>query len=376
MNKKLLTIAVGAALVAGPMMTAQAGEVIVYGMVQAEIAQEDVDVALGGGSGEEFLRSNTWDGGNVSGANGATAPGDVLTLEDNQRGRFGIKASEDLGGGMKASAKIEYDLGDTPTFGTGPTIREANVNLHGGFGTFSIGTLKQPYKYTGGVTYDPFVTTNLEARRNGGMTGGTYGHNGFLSNVIGYNSDKLIPMVKVWAVYSPDEQGPSTNGNEGNGGDSGDYSASVTVGDKAWEAFVATAKNVENTTGTVNDYTATKVGGKVKIGKMFTVLGQYEMTDEDISTTTTNEGKILFLGVHVKVGNTTLVGQVGQGELERNNDPDVQEHTYYTVGAIHNFSKTTRLFGGYTSTSLDNQAFANGVNGDRKAISIGLRKDF
>jgi len=382
MNKKLLTIAVGAALVASPMFAANAGEVTVYGMVQVEIAQEDVDTALGAGNGEEFLRSNQWDGGLVSGNTAGDPPGDVLTMEDNQRGRFGMKASEDLGGGLKGLAVIEYDLGSTEQSGSGPTIRHSSVGLGGGFGTVLVGALKSPYKYIGGISYDPFVATNLEARRNGGMSGGLFGHNGFISNAISYDSGKLIPMTNVWVLYSPDEQGTGTNGNEGGTvGDSGDYAASVKIGDKAWEVFLATVHNEDNSlsvpiTGFTNNYTAVKFGGKVSIGKMHTIVAQYETTEEEINATANNDGKIIFLGYHLKLGNTQLVGQVGQGELERTFDNDVQEHTYYTVGAIHKFSKTTRLFGGYTSTSVDNLNFANGVNGDRKAISIGLRKDF
>jgi predicted porin len=377
MNKKLLTIAVGAALVAGPMLTAQAGEVTVYGMVQVELAQEEVDFALNGVS-NEFLRTNVWQGGDFS-TNTAGDTGSILTLEDNQRGRFGIKASEDLGGGLKGLAVIEYDLGDT-TSGGGPTIRTSSVGLGGSFGTFLVGQLKSPYKYTGGITYDPFVTTNLEARRNGGMTGGLFGHNGFISNALSFET-KAIPMVNIWVLYSPDENGTDSVNNQGSAvGDKGDYAAAVKVGDKAWEAFVATSHNADNTGAGdtyANDYTAFKVGGKVSIGKMHTILAQYEKTDADISAPNiTQEGKILFVGYHLKLGNTKLIGQVGKGELEQSNSTVTQEHMYYTVGAVHNFSKTTRVFGGYTSTSVDNENGALNRNGDRTAISLGLRKDF
>jgi len=378
MNKKLLAIAVGAALVAGPTLTANAGEVTVYGQVQVELAQEDVDVALGAGVSEEFLRTNSWDGGAVSGNTAGDPPGDVLTMEDNQRGRFGIKASEDLGGGLKGLAVIEYDMGSNETGGSGPTIRHASVGLGGGFGTVLVGALKMPYKYTGGIKYDPFVATNLEARRSGGMTGGNFGHNGFISNAISFET-KAIPMTSIWVLYSPDEQGVDSGGNSGTGsqvGDAGDYSAALKVGDKAWEVFVATAHNEDNSGVFNQHFTAVKVGGKVKVGKMHTIVAQYETTEEDVSTGVSLDGKILFLGYHLTLGNTTLVGQVGQGELERTATTNVQEHLYYTVGAIHKFSKTTRLFGGYTTTTVDQQNFVTAADGDRKAISIGLRKDF
>ncbi len=375
MKKKLLTAAVGAALAAVPALYAQA-DVKVYGQIQVELASEDADLALAG-TNEEFLRTDNWDGGDIDTATDGST-GSMITIEDNARGRFGIKADEDLGGGLKGLAVVEYDLGDTPTSGTGPTIRHASVGLSGAFGTFLTGTLKSPYKYTGGVKYDPFVTTNLEACRNGGMTGGLFGHNGFISNAIGYQTPKGLP-VDVWVIYSPDENGADSAGNEGSPvGDSGDYSASVRFGQKTWEAFIATAHNSDNTGPTdsfANDYTANKIGGKFSIGP-HTIVAQYEDTDEDVSAGVSNEGNILFIGYHFKIGNTTLIAQAGDSELEQTGDPDTQEATYITLGAVHNFSKTTRVFGGYSTTDVDNEGFAAGVNGERKVFSIGLRKDF
>ncbi|HEX22247.1 MAG TPA: porin, partial [Chromatiales bacterium] len=35
---------------------------------------------------------------------------DGLRVEDNTRGRFGIKAAEDLGGGMSSFARFEWEL--------------------------------------------------------------------------------------------------------------------------------------------------------------------------------------------------------------------------------------------------------------------------
>lgn len=378
MKKKLLTAAVGAALASVPALYAQA-EVKLYGHIQVELASEKVDPALGAGTGEEFVRTNAWNGGNIDRDSGGDRAERRTTIEDNQRGRFGIQADEDLGGGLKAIALLEYDVGDTPTSGTTPFIREANVGLQGAFGTILLGSVKSPYKYTGGVAYDPFVTTNLEARRNGGMTGGLFGHNGFLSNMIVYRTPKDLP-VDVWVAYSPDKNGADSDGNEGGTvGDQGDYAASVKFGQKTWEVFLATAHNKDHIASGIdafaNDYTANKVGGKVSFGN-HTIVAQYEDTEEDINATTTREGKLLFVGYHFKMGNTTLIAQIGSGELDQTGAAATQEHTYLTVGAVHNFSKTARLFGGYSTTSVDNQNFVSGTNGDRKVLAVGLRKDF
>lgn len=379
MKKKLLTVAVGAALAAVPALYAQA-DVKVYGMVQFELAQEKADSQLSlNASDNDIVKSNGWNRGTPADPNDNS----VLTLEDNQRGRFGFKADEDLGGGLKGFAQIEYDIGGSTeaSFGQGSSIREANVGLSGAFGSVMIGTMKSPYKYTGGINYDPFVTTNLEARRNGGMTGGVFGQNGFADNVIGYKTPAGLP-VEVWVIYSPDKQGDSTGSpvgagvsNAGPNGswDDGDYAASVKFGQKTWEVFFKTAKNKDNSTNL--DYTANSVGGKYSIGP-HTIVGQYEDTSLDVAGGS-DDGKLLFLGYHFKLGNTTLVAQVGDGKMDYQNAALTDmEWTYYTLGAVHHFSKTTRLFGGYTTTDVDNENGTSGANGKRKALSIGLRKDF
>ena len=101
------------------------------------------------------------------------------TTEDNARGRFGIKASEDLGGGLTAIAKYEWKADTTDNKSGGNiasvdiaesiigsdlngdgdstdivtvnvtsdaslTSRESYVGLKGGFGTIMLGNLKSP----------------------------------------------------------------------------------------------------------------------------------------------------------------------------------------------------------------------------------------
>jgi predicted porin len=389
MNKKILTAAVGAALAAGPMLTAQAGDVKVYGHMQFELADESVDKQIAGaGSDNHIVRTGRWDRGKNSDPATGPVSDSALTFEDNQRGRFGIAASEDLGGGLKGFAKIEYDISvaggasgcrsgtghQNSSFGDCPGIREANVGLQGGWGKITLGTQKTPYKYYGGVKYDPFVTTNLEARRNGGMTGGTFGHNAFASDSIGYQTAKGSP-VNVWVVYSLDEKGGAGTGANG-GWDDGDYSIGAKFGDKTWEAFVVTTENAHNTAGAKLDYSATKFGGKFKMGP-HTFLAQLEDTENNTSATTKDEGSLLFLGYHLKFGgNNTLVVQLGDGELERTGLPIKQEWTYTTVGVVHKFSKMTRIFAGFTNTDLDQEVFVATADGSRDALSIGVRKDF
>jgi major outer membrane protein P.IB len=119
MNKKLLAIAIGAAVSAAPMFAS--ADVTLYGHAQVEVASVD---------------------------NSST--GNLTNVADNARGRLGVKASEKLGNGMTAIAGFEWKI-DTTQGGQATGQRESFVGLKGDFGTISAGHLKSAYKYTGGI---------------------------------------------------------------------------------------------------------------------------------------------------------------------------------------------------------------------------------
>ncbi|HED16186.1 MAG TPA: porin [Gammaproteobacteria bacterium] len=369
MNKKLIALAVGAAMGLAP-MAASAAKVTVYGQLQFELADESVDNSIDGVKGNNVtITKSNWQ--------------DNRTIEDNQRGRFGIKASEKLGNGMTAIGQVEYDISASsneseanPKLGSSkadssPRIRLANVGLKGNFGTALIGTMKTPYKYWGGVKYDPFVTTNLEARRQGGMSGGDFGQNNFFSNALGYKSPKMNGF-QFWGVYSPDE---NLSGRQ----DDGDYAAGVKYSNGPMEAFVVFSGNSYNgTTSTVADESRWKIGGKYKMGN-HTFLGQYEDLS-DINQVNGADGQVYFLGYHFKSGNNTFIGQYGNAQSDlvgvKTALTDDEETDYFAIGMIHWLSKKTRLFGGYSQSSVDNLNGLKATSGDRDAFTVGIRMVF
>lgn len=375
MNKKLLSLAIGAALGAAPLF-AQA-DVVVYGQLGAEIANEDTD------TGPYSLDGRGIQGLNRSDDNAVTVNG--VTMEDNKRGRLGIKASEKLANGMTAIAKFEWQV-DTTDGNITDGQRDSYVGLKGNFGEVQFGSLKGAYKYTGGVTYDPFVTTNMEARRYGGMLTGVFGTNAFLRNSIGYMTPSFGGL-KGWVTYSPDE-GSSNNGR---GTDKGDWTASLKYDGGNWEAFVAgTQDNADGETAinggtgvsvTPNplaagsgDFTAWKVGGKYKLGN-HTFLAQYEDAEDD--ATGVDKIKIFFVGYHLQMGNNTFVAQYGDSTVEYDASASSdQEGQYYALGLIHKMSKKTRVYGGYRKTEVDNAGGVAGSNPSGDVWSLGMRVDF
>ncbi len=122
MNKTLIAAAVSAALMAP--VAAQA-DVTVYGRVHNGIAISSA--------------------GSTTDLNGAG-------------GRFGFKASSDLGNGLTASAQYEFSTStDKPGTGVGST-RVATVGVSGGFGSLNLGNQWGAY-YNNAAYLDPTYTS-------------------------------------------------------------------------------------------------------------------------------------------------------------------------------------------------------------------------
>lgn len=372
MNKKLIAMAVAAGMAAPLAATAAP---TVYGQLQVEVASID-----NGGYGDGFAASYL----------GVPTEGDAIVVDDNKRGRLGIKGSEDLGGGMKALYKFEWQV-ETTQAQVNDGTRESYVGLKGNFGTFTAGSVKSPYKYTGGVKYDPLVATVLEARSNGGMSGrdadlnegrGAFGHHGFLQDTLSY-SNKL-GSIDFWLTYSPDEVG-------GRKGRDGDLTASAKYKEKNWEAFVAYASNDTISTGyqtttSPDSYDAIKVGGQWRSGP-HKISAQYEQTS--MGTVFVNgagapdlEGDYLFLGYQFKMGKNILIAQYGMADYTLGGDAG--DTTYMALAVKHKFSKKTSGWIGYRDSSYDLPSgiiavLPSGATTstlDLTAISAGLRVDF
>lgn len=342
MNKKLIVLAVAAGLAAP--IAAHAGPTV-YGNLQGELANIKND-----GYGTAGTGSQADSGAASTSYVGVATNQSALKVEDNKRGRLGIKGDEDLGGGLKAVYGFEWQV-ETTTGDVNDGQRETFVGLKGGFGEVQVGRLKTPYKYFGGVKYDPFVTTTLEARRNGGMTGGTFGQNAFSSNSLAYKNK--FGAVELWVVAGMDEgtgASPST-------GNDGDLFYGVKYNANNFEVFLAGASDDSK------NYDATKLGGQFKAGG-HTISAQYETIDN--YTATNNNADVYFLGYEFKMNKTSFVAQLGSTDVDGGSANDAD---YLAAGVVHKFSKKTRVFAGYRKTDGNGAA-------DLTSTSVGLRVDF
>ena len=370
MKMKHSLIAMAVAGLAGTVAVAPAmAETTAYGLAQVELTSYSNQTEDG---------PCDVDGTPASGSDGSADVGkacDGLLVQDKANGRAGIKASEDLGNGWTGLAKIEWQVnyakGTVNANQDAFHTREAMVGLKGAGVTIEAGMLKSAYKYTGGVKYDPFVATALEARRdNGGMSHTAYGQGGFLPETIAVKG-KAGP-VKYWLTYGPGE------------GD-GDLTASVMFEHEAFEVFVAMADKGERADAPLgangqplppvgggikdaeDDYSATKVGGAYKAGPLKVKL-QYEMIEIKNNTppaTPSVEPTYTFVGAEYKMGKNIFVLQLGQYD----SDNGGKDTDYLALGVIHKFTKDTRLFAGYRTSDAENDS-------EEDAITVGLRKDF
>jgi len=367
MNKKLLTIAIGAALAAAPMFAAQA-DVKLYGRVQAEINQEDID----------------------------NQNNEVSVDDKGGMSRFGIKATEKMGNGLTGLAVLEWGL--DPSTGSGLNDRQQFVGLTGGWGTFALGSFASPYKTTGGTSYDPFTNTHLEARRAGGMTGASgFGTNGFVRSTMLYASPDwsgfsfavgYIPNLSDQdLVQNPDLAAAYRD--TGNA-----VSVALKYANGPFEVFYA-GNFINYDASGLDDESYNKIGGQFVFGNN-TINGQYEWIKNSFSAATgasfgdpaipysaivnvdlttglpvgQPDGDIWYLGYQFKMGNTIFAANVGQTNSDGATGLVDNDIDYYSLGAIYKFSKLTRVFGGYANSS------GSDLFPDRDVWTIGLRKDF
>ena len=339
MNKNLIALAVGATIAAAPIVATQA-DVKLWGRLEVELVNLD---------GGKFDKLNEMgDEGGMS--------------------RFGIDASKDLGNGLKAVGRYAFKM--NPSDGADISARDQWVGLKGGFGGIILGRQPTAYKMNGGVKWDPYVATFMEARRSGGMSGDSLGHNGFVNDMITYASPKFAG-IKFQASYIADENATS-------GGTKGSANGSYTIGGTGtWGPVnvIAAYTNFRNrSVGDIeggDDITQGKIGVRYK-GNGLTAALQFEDVDnigsirvngQKVTPAGQTGGKMTFANLGYKFGNTLIAGNYGTTD----SDTGASDVDYYAIGARYYFAKKVSAYLGWAETKTDTKY---------KLIGAGMRYDF
>ncbi|AKJ95661.1 hypothetical protein TVD_09960 [Thioalkalivibrio versutus] len=302
-------------------------------------------------------------------------------MTDQGRTRIGVRSSTDLGNGMNAFARFEWSA--SPHLGgSGLGRRQSHIGMDGDFGQIAIGSFHSVHKQHGGTGWDPLVTTELQARRTGGMAGGNFGTNSFVDKGIQYKSPQLGPVTLTAQTGFSDNNAP---GRQGDGTDlqMGDFALGAHVDLGAFELIAAYTKLDEPFSTAPNDDDVNwKVGGRWSDGP-FSVAYQYE----DIGILSSGGGAAridhaMGVGNHMTVTDAHkhhyLVGTYSMG---RNNfvlsfghldaDSSDQDVTTVTGAVVHRLNSAFRVYAGLQHMDLDSN-----IGDDQIKVSAGARFDF
>lgn len=348
MNKKLLVAAIGAAIAAGPMM-AQA-EVKLYGHAHMSLDNLDRD---------------------------DDAPGEWFMADNSSR--FGIRASEDLGGGLKGEAQYEFLIGratagdgqNTQGFdratGNVVTNRDNYLGLAGSFGAIRYGQIDSAMKDVGGIA-DLFYREQLGESRaiiaEGGQDRRIQSGVHYLSPNFGGLTFKL--QYGVEDQFNDDLAEMSANVR---------YSAGPLV----------VGLGYLTSEGAVEDQTGYRLAAKFDVGGGFTVAALWQSVS-DLGGVSGVDRDAYGIGASFKAGNNIFKAQYYVAdEVDGTSETGADQ---ISVGWDHLFSKTVKGYITYAMVSNDDGAnFAVGGNGhgeiavpaagaDSSGFSLGMIVDF
>jgi len=303
--------------------------------------------------------------------------------------RWGVDASEDLGGGLKAVAKMEYGavVDNAATAGALDSVRNAYVGLNGGFGSFTMGrtytlihNVQGAFDPSGNATSAGWLgAASSRVRQSNAMT--------YSSPLMGgFGVDVQVGMGETAA--------PAAGGSSSTN-DSTAFGVKFTTGALLLSLATETVKNaaLTNNLGSSTaasqsilntavgsadaDQQATSFGVSYDAGvaKLMAVRTTAKAGTANPAELTTNN-----FGVSVPFGALALNASVGNGAVSTGSN-GTADLSAYQLGLNYSLSKRTTVYGLYGSTT----AKTTGLTGlgatataDYKVntTSIGLRHTF
>jgi predicted porin len=324
MNKKLITLAVAAA-VAAP-MTALA-EVTIYGKANVSYDAVKIDKKAGG-SGDRLYK--------------------VVSNEpiagEGRASRLGFKGSEDLGGGLKAIWKMEFSV-DQANNSPVNSSRNAYVGLASdSWGTALIGRHDHPYKMAMGK-YDYF-SDQL------GDFNGTVGFEDLRAeNVVAYVSPNWAGFTLAGAMASPGTDDVQEVYSLAGMYSNGPFNVSL-----AYDKF---DKDLLDGTLSTLDRAKSKwsIGGSYDMGA-FGIAGRWA-SQSDVYRGGVNLGDADLWQISGKFGFGNNVVKAFYG----NNDTDsIKSIDTWGVGFDHNFTKRTQLYAQWVDKDDNWDGFSLGMS--------------
>jgi len=270
--------------------------------------------------------------------------------------RVGVKGDYDLGDGLKAIYKFEWEVdpesANEPLAGTGFQRRNMYGGLKGSWGEVRFGRHDTPLKLSQGK-FDQFNDTYGDLKHAGDQDGENR-----LDNVLAYLGK--TGSVSYAVALIPSEGDGVTSGN----GAADSISASIAY--SSGPLYVAVAHDsYDNTNPAVTENTLTRVTGTYKLGGMqFGLLWQSGV--EGPSTTDQKED---WLGVSFSAKFAGSNKFKAQYITVEDNAPTKRESTLAAVGVDHKFGKKVTGYVMYSSVTED---LGGASNVDNSSMGAGL----
>ena len=322
MKKTLLSLAVAAGMVASSTAFAAPS---VYGNLHLSILQFDKDDGTGHGTNGNLLTSS-----NTS--------------------SFGIKGSDDLGDGMKAFYKAEFQFDAANA--AAPTGRDQYVGLKGGMGKITFGSMTSNYKQKGG-SVDSLYRTPAEGRgfikTQSNLHGGAGTNRGRMTNAMQFSSNPMGGMQIVANTTFSDSDDETV-------GLGFRYAA------KSFSVYADMIDTAPQTAAPANPTeTATKLGAKFS-GKSFFVGGQFESTEDVVGY-----NYVHLNGGYLIDNNNIVTATFGNAS---HIDDSTQDTAGLALAYDHKMSKATDVYVAYVSRTSDTESKED------SAMAAGIRVKF
>jgi predicted porin len=313
-----------------------------------------------------------------------TASQNLLITDGNTSSRFGMRGSEDLGGGLKANFHFEGAVTPT-TGGSGSTNinnsganssnglfgRRSTVSLSGTWGELRAGRDYVPTFNNLTTAMHPFGTNGLG---NAGQlfypvaAGGTTAR----TNVRASNSIAYLLPAGAGGFNGHFMVANGQTGTSGATADNGNY-----LGGRLGYAAgpLALAFATGTTKYNTGDYTQSNFGINYKVGpaKLMYLYGKNE-----VGATNTS---VNMIGTQYDVSS----GQIRAAYTTLKADKVANDASQWTVGYVHDLSKRTALYGNYSVVTNDGvgKTFTVGdglaptdAGGNSTGAQVGIRHTF
>ncbi len=316
----------------------------------------------------------------VKDTNGDKDKANSGTQVNSRASRIGLKGATDLGNGLKAVYKAEFEV----QIDESSTLKNRNqyVGLAGGFGTVLMGRHDTPLKMSQAKDFFNDSPVGDIGKMAGGLGMLGKGGENRVSNVLAYVSPSF-GGVKLVGALVPKEDG----GNSDKESSLTDLmSFAVMYGSKKKGLYLAAATDMAS-----KSFNGTATGQDGESAQNVRVVAQYAVAGlianamyQDFSgkalDDSSKKGSTISVGVGYKIGNfmpKAQVFMVDRSEKMANGD-DYKDSTNYALGLDYSLGKKTTAYVEYVMLENEdiNAKDYGYKDAETSAFSIGLKHKF